>query len=68
MDTAYRSQSEEPTFVDSLPVDDYVPIFYVGHHESRRPLPVTELMLRQAQDAGVSSTLISLHSRLTVTV
>ena len=34
-------------------VDDFVPRFYVGHHESKRPLPVTELMLRQAQDIGV---------------
>ena len=30
-----------------------LPMFYVGHHESRRQLPVTEEVLRQAQDSGV---------------
>lgn len=35
--------------------DDYTPTFYVGHHESKRPLPVTEFVLRQAQDVGVST-------------
>ena len=39
----------------SSPVEDFVPTFYVGHHESKRPLPVTELVLRQAQDIGVGS-------------
>jgi protein arginine N-methyltransferase 5 len=39
--------------VASSPVDDFVPTFYVGHHESKRPLPVTDLVLRQAQDIGV---------------
>lgn len=29
------------------------PIFYVGHHETRRSHPVTELLLHQAQDLGV---------------
>lgn len=38
----------------SSPVDDYTPTFYVGHHESKRPLPVTDFVLRQAQDVGVS--------------
>lgn len=33
-------------------VDDYVPTFYVGHHESKRALPVSENTLRQAQDVG----------------
>ncbi|RDW72084.1 hypothetical protein BP5796_08118 [Coleophoma crateriformis] len=32
--------------------DDFTPTFYVGHHESRRPLPVTDFVLRQAQDVG----------------
>ncbi|KAK0110601.1 methyltransferase protein [Cadophora gregata f. sp. sojae] len=36
----------------SSPVDDYTPTFYVGHHESKRPLPVTDFVLRQAQDVG----------------
>lgn len=39
----------------SSPVDDYTPTFYVGHHESKRPLPVTDFVLRQAQDVGVSA-------------
>ena len=33
--------------------DDYTPTFYVGHHDSKRPLPVTGFVLRQAQDVGV---------------
>lgn len=36
------------------PVDDFTPTFYIGHHESKRPLPVTDFVLRQAQDVGVS--------------
>lgn len=39
----------------SSPVDDYMPTFYVGHHESKRPLPITGSVLRQAQDVGVSN-------------
>jgi protein arginine N-methyltransferase 5 len=34
-------------------VEDYMPTFYIGHHESKRPLPVTDFVLRQAQDVGV---------------
>lgn len=37
----------------SPPVDDYIPTFYVGQHESRRALPITEQVLRQAQDCNV---------------
>lgn len=37
----------------SSPTEDYTPTFYVGHHESKRPLPVTDFVLRQAQDVGV---------------
>jgi protein arginine N-methyltransferase 5 len=57
---AYQARSEEPSPVDPLPVEDYVPIFYVGHHESQRPLPISGLMLRQAQNAGVTSSASSL--------
>jgi protein arginine N-methyltransferase 5 len=42
--------------------DDFVPIFYVGHHESERAQPVTDFVLRQAQDIGVY--LVSPHSRI----
>ena len=35
------------------PLDDFTPMFYIGHHESKRPLPVTDFVLRQAQDVGV---------------
>ncbi len=48
------SSEAEPT---SPIVDDYTPNFYVGHHESKRPLPVTDDVLRQAQDVGVCSLL-----------
>lgn len=40
--------------LDETPPDDFMPIFYVGHHESKRPLPVTDSVLRRAQDVGVS--------------
>jgi protein arginine N-methyltransferase 5 len=39
------------------PIDDFAPTFYVGHHESKRPLPVTDFVLRQAQDVGVRTPL-----------
>jgi protein arginine N-methyltransferase 5 len=42
---------------DAPPIDDYLPTFYVGHHESRRPLPIVNSVLRQAQDVGVSEIL-----------
>ncbi|KAM3153852.1 Protein arginine N-methyltransferase 5 [Botrytis cinerea] len=32
--------------------DENLPTFYIGHHESKRPLPVTEFVLRQAGDVG----------------
>ena len=48
---AHQKYTEpEPT---PSPVDDYIPTFYIGHHESKRPLPVTDFVLRQAQDVGV---------------
>ncbi|KAG0651580.1 Type II arginine N-methyltransferase [Hyphodiscus hymeniophilus] len=37
---------------ESSLTEDFVPTFYVGHHDSKRPLPVTESALRQAQDLG----------------
>jgi len=37
----------------SLLLEEFTPTFYVGHHESKRPLPVTDFVLRQAQDVGV---------------
>lgn len=42
-----------PGIGESSPTDDFTPTFYVGHHESKRPLPVTDFVLRQAQDVGV---------------
>lgn len=39
----------------SSPLEEFIPTFYIGHHESKRPLPVTDFVLRQAQDAGVSN-------------
>ena len=43
----------QPDIESSSPVEDFTPTFYVGHHESKRPLPVTDFVLRQAQDVGV---------------
>jgi len=39
------------------PTDGYIPTFYVGHHESQRPLPITDFVLRQAQEVGVCSSI-----------
>ncbi|OJD37918.1 protein methyltransferase [Diplodia corticola] len=38
--------------MDSPASMEDAPIVYVGHHETRRSHPVTELLLRQAQDLG----------------
>ncbi|KAI9703772.1 MAG: methyltransferase protein [Candelina mexicana] len=39
--------------MDTSPVtEDAMPIFYVGQHEARRSLPVTDEILRQAQDCN----------------
>ena len=42
----------------STSVDDYMPTFYVGHHDNHRALPTTSRILRKAQDAGVSEKMI----------
>lgn len=42
---------ESPT---SVAGDDFMPTFYIGQHESKRTLPVTDQVLRQAQDCAVS--------------
>ncbi|KAG9228141.1 PRMT5 arginine-N-methyltransferase-domain-containing protein [Amylocarpus encephaloides] len=44
--------------------EDFTPTFYIGHHESNRSLPVTDFVLRQAQDVGydmVTSPITSPH-------
>lgn len=33
--------------------DNWLPTFYVGQHESKRALPVTDRVLRQAQGCNV---------------
>ncbi|KAH7054416.1 arginine N-methyltransferas-like protein [Macrophomina phaseolina] len=38
--------------MDSPAAMEDLPVFYVGHHETRRSHPVTELLLHQAQDLG----------------
>jgi hypothetical protein len=58
LDTLQMASAPQPLAAEAdlpSPVDDYTPTFYVGHHESRRPLPVTDFVLRQAQDVGVSA-------------
>ncbi|CCU82644.1 protein arginine N-methyltransferase HSL7 [Blumeria hordei DH14] len=45
-------ESPEQEVEPSLPLNDYTPTFYIGHHESRRTLPVVDLALREAQDVG----------------
>ncbi|KAI9744940.1 MAG: methyltransferase protein [Claussenomyces sp. TS43310] len=38
--------------LDTFAYDDFTPVFYVGHHESKRALPVSDFALRQALDVG----------------
>lgn len=42
---------------------EMMPIFYVGQHETKRLLPVTDQVLRQAQDCNVSISLLILQMR-----
>jgi protein arginine N-methyltransferase 5 len=44
---------EQLPYADATPADDFVPTFYIGHHESKRSFPVSESLLRRAQDVGV---------------
>ena len=44
---------EQSPYVEATPADDFMPIFYVGHHETKRSLPVSGSLLRRAQDVGV---------------
>jgi protein arginine N-methyltransferase 5 len=56
VDFSTMASPQQPLVADGglpSPVDDFMPTFYVGHHESNRPLPVTDFALRQAQDVGV---------------
>lgn len=32
--------------------DDYAPIFYIGQHESKRALPISERVLEKARNIG----------------
>jgi protein arginine N-methyltransferase 5 len=48
-----QEPSLSPQMTSSSPMDEFTPIFYVGHHETKRPLPITDFVLRQAQDVGV---------------
>lgn len=34
-------------------VDDYIPAFYVGQHESHRESPVTDALVRRAHECNV---------------
>lgn len=43
-------------------LDEYMPTFYIGHHEYGRPLPVTDFTLRLATDVGVSMLLKFLYT------
>ena len=36
-----------------IPEDGWMPTFYIGQHESKRSLLVTDQVLRQAQDFNV---------------
>ena len=54
-----RAEADGGLGEESLsPTDGYIPTFYVGHHESQRPLPITDFVLRQAQEIGVCSSLL----------
>jgi protein arginine N-methyltransferase 5 len=62
------TSTQLPLEADSSPVEEFMPVFYVGHHESKRRLPVTDFVLRQAQDVGVSSFLLTRNYLLTTLV
>ena len=53
--TLSQPRPEQPITTMESPsaVDDSVPIFYVGQHESERQLPISSQLLRQAQDFNV---------------
>ena len=51
MASLQQTSTAEPD--SSSPLEDFIPTFYIGHHESKRPLPVTDFVLRQAQEVGV---------------
>lgn len=38
---------------DSSSYGDSMPVFYVGHHETKRSLPVSEELMQHAYDLGV---------------
>jgi len=56
----------QPAEDEFSPPTDYTPNFYVGHHETKRPLPVTDLVLRLAQDVGVSILQLIIWRRITI--
>lgn len=37
---------------------DYMPTFYIGHHESIRTQPVTDILLQQVQSVGVRDSFV----------
>ena len=37
-----------------VPSEEAQPYFYIGQHETSRTTPVTNLLVSQAQDVGVS--------------
>lgn len=43
------------TLPSAVPPEEQAIYFYIGQHETNRSIPVTSLLLSQAQDAGVST-------------
>ena len=39
---------------DTSDMGDVMPLFYIGHHDSTRALPVTDQLVHHAHDCGVS--------------
>lgn len=48
------------------PEDDWAPTFYVGQHETKRSLPITDFILQQAHECKVGSSLTKYFNRLTL--
>jgi len=46
------AQYEERVTAPAPEFDDYAPIFYIGQHESKRALPVSEYVLEKARNIG----------------
>lgn len=48
--------------MDSADLEDQRPLFYIGHHETKRTLNVSEELVNHAQDLGVCLIIILMQA------